>query len=59
MVQQIASRTSGHAGFPDDIPPLQPSKDAGWRWGGGGDRDQIPAPKGKLPKQSMEQITRR
>jgi len=42
---------------PDDIPPLQPSKTLSGGGGGGGDRDKFQAPKGKLPKQSMEQIT--
>src|ERR1700691_4673588 len=42
---------------PDDIPPLQPSKTQSGGGGGGGDRDKFQAPKGKLPKQSMEQIT--
>lgn len=42
---------------PDDIPPLEPSKTQSGGGGGGGDRDKFQAPKGKLPKQSMEQIT--
>ncbi len=42
---------------PDDIPPLPPSKTVSGGGGGGGDRDKFQAPKGKLPKQSMEQIT--
>jgi protein TonB len=42
---------------PDDIPPLEPSKTVSGGGGGGGDRDKFQAPKGKLPKQSMEQIT--
>src|SRR5436190_5561068 len=42
---------------PDDITPLQPSKTQAGGGGGGGDRDKFQAPKGKLPKQSMEQIT--
>ena len=42
---------------PDDIPPLQPAKTVAGGGGGGGDRDKFQAPKGKLPKQSMEQIT--
>jgi periplasmic protein TonB len=42
---------------PDDIPPLQPSKTQAGGGGGGGDRDKFQAPKGKLPKQSMEHIT--
>jgi protein TonB len=42
---------------PDDIPPLPPSKTVAGGGGGGGDRDKFQAPKGKLPKLSMEQIT--
>ena len=42
---------------PDDVPPLQHSKTQVGGGGGGGDRDKFQAPKGKLPKQSMEQIT--
>lgn len=41
----------------DDLPTLQPSKTQAGGGGGGGDRDKFQAPKGKLPKQSMEQIT--
>ncbi len=44
---------------PDDMPQLPmtkkgPSSGGG---GGGGDRDKLQAPKGKLPKQAMEQFT--
>ena len=35
----------------------QPAKTVSGGGGGGGDRDKFQAPKGKLPKQSMEQIT--
>ena len=42
---------------PDDMPTLQPSKTQSGGGGGGGDRDKFQAPKGKLPKFSMEQIT--
>ena len=41
----------------DDIPTLKPSKTQVGGGGGGGDRDKLQSPKGKLPKQSMEQIT--
>jgi TonB family protein len=42
----------------NDLLPMQPKKmDAMHGGGGGGDRDKIEAPKGKLPKTSMEQIT--
>jgi len=42
---------------PDEIPSLPPSKTQAGGGGGGGDRDKFQAPKGKLPKFSMEQIT--
>ncbi|MGC1437544.1 MAG: energy transducer TonB, partial [Terriglobales bacterium] len=42
---------------PDDIPPLPPSKTQAGGGGGGGDRDILQASKGRLPKQSMQQIT--
>jgi TonB family protein len=42
---------------PDDIPALQPAKTISGGGGGGGDRDKFQAPKGKLPKLAMEQIT--
>jgi len=41
---------------PDDIPALEPSKTQAGGGGGGGDRDKFQAPKGKLPKLSMQQI---
>jgi periplasmic protein TonB len=45
--------------FTPDISPyvLQSAKDAAGGGGGGGDRDKMNAPKGGLPKQSMQQIT--
>lgn len=45
---------------PDDVPqlPITPKKPQTMGGGGGGgDRDKLQAPKGKLPKQAMEQIT--
>jgi periplasmic protein TonB len=42
---------------PEDMPALEPSKTISGGGGGGGDRDKLQAPKGRLPKQSMEQIT--
>lgn len=42
---------------PDDTPLLKPSKEVAGGGGGGGDRDKYQAPKGKLPKLAMEQIT--
>lgn len=41
----------------DDIPTLPPAKTIAGGGGGGGDRDKFQAPKGKLPKASMEQFT--
>src|SRR5882762_10041467 len=43
--------------FPVDVAVLQPAKTQAGGGGGGGDRDKFQAPKGRLPKQSMEQIT--
>lgn len=40
-----------------DIPPMKPAKTQVGGGGGGGDRSKFEAPKGKIPKQSMEQIT--
>ena len=42
---------------PEDIPALPVSKTQAGGGGGGGDRDKFQAPKGRLPKQAMEQIT--
>jgi periplasmic protein TonB len=42
---------------PEDIPVLPVSKTVAGGGGGGGDRDKFQAPKGRLPKQAMEQIT--
>ena len=42
---------------PEDIPALPPAKTQVGGGGGGGDRDKFQAPKGRLPKFSMEQIT--
>src|ERR1700686_532154 len=42
---------------PSDIPVMRPSKTQSGGGGGGGDRDKFQAPKGRIPKQSMEQIT--
>ena len=40
-----------------DMPVLKPSKTQVGGGGGGGDRDKLQASQGRLPKQSMEQIT--
>jgi periplasmic protein TonB len=42
---------------PDDIPPLPASKSRSGGGGGGGDRDKLQASPGRLPQQSMQQIT--
>jgi TonB family protein len=42
---------------PDDLPTLPPSKTLSGGGGGGGDRDKLQASPGRLPKQSMQQIT--
>jgi len=42
---------------PDDAAILKPSKTLAGGGGGGGDKDKFNAPKGKLPKTAMEQIT--
>jgi TonB family protein len=42
---------------PSDIPVMKPAKTQSGGGGGGGDRDKFEAPKGKIPKQAMEQIT--
>src|SRR6266404_844929 len=40
-----------------DIPVMKPAKTEAGGGGGGGDRDKFQAPKGNIPKPSMEQIT--
>jgi|HubBroStandDraft_4_1064222.scaffolds.fasta_scaffold17399_2 protein TonB len=42
---------------PDDLPVLPPSRSQSGGGGGGGDRDKLQASQGRLPKQSMQQIT--
>ncbi|HKR85544.1 MAG TPA: TonB family protein [Terriglobales bacterium] len=42
---------------PSDIPIMKPSPKAVAGGGGGGDHDKVEAPKGKLPKLAMEQVT--
>jgi TonB family protein len=43
--------------MPDDMPVLPVSKTLSGGGGGGGDRDKLQASQGRLPKQSMQQIT--
>jgi periplasmic protein TonB len=42
---------------PDDLPLLPSSKTKSGGGGGGGDRDKLQASQGRLPKQSLQQIT--
>ena len=42
---------------PSDLPTLEASKSVSGGGGGGGDRDKLQATQGRLPKQSMQQIT--
>jgi protein TonB len=42
---------------PDDMPVMQPSKTMSGGGGGGGDRDKLQASTGRLPKQSLQQLT--
>src|SRR5271166_5089397 len=42
---------------PEDIPALPVSKKLSGGGGGGGDRDKLQASKGRLPQQSLQQIT--
>lgn len=42
---------------PMDVPVMKPAKTQVGGGGGGGDRDKFQAPKGNIPKPSMEQIT--
>src|SRR5260221_2649767 len=42
---------------PSDIPIMKPAKNVVAGGGGGGTRSNLEAPKGKLPKRAMEQIT--
>jgi len=42
---------------PDNLPMLPSSKTVSGGGGGGGDRDKLQASQGRLPKQSMQQIT--
>jgi periplasmic protein TonB len=57
VVKQITKPQTVELIAPGDIPPLPPSKTVAGGGGGGGDRDKFEATRGRLPKQSMEQIT--
>ncbi|MBZ5646731.1 MAG: energy transducer TonB [Acidobacteriia bacterium] len=60
VVQQVRTQESVQLVAPDlsDYVPISAKKnDTIGGGGGGGDRDKLQAPKGKLPKLSMEQIT--
>jgi periplasmic protein TonB len=58
-VKKIATQQTVELIAPDDasLPITPKSNRTAGGGGGGGDRDKLQAPKGKLPKQSMEQIT--
>src|SRR5438045_3101987 len=56
-VIQAAKRQVVEIVAPSEVPTMKPSKTQVGGGGGGGDRDKLQAPKGRLPKQSMEQIT--
>src|SRR6266581_1342026 len=56
-VVQEAKRQVVELVAPSEVPVMRPSKTQSGGGGGGGDRDKFQAPKGKIPKQSMEQIT--
>jgi TonB family protein len=60
VVKQVKTEQHVTLMAPDlsEILPMQPKKEQTIQGGGGGgDRDKIEAPKGKPPKQSMQQIT--
>lgn len=57
VVKEITKPQTVELIAPGDIPPLPPSKTEAGGGGGGGDRDKFQATKGRLPKQSMEQVT--
>jgi TonB family protein len=58
VVQQVQKHETVTLIAPsEDIPTMQPAKTQVAGGGGGGDRDVFKAPKGKLPKLAMEQIT--
>src|SRR5947208_15990406 len=56
-VVQEAKRQVVELVAPSEVPVMKPSPKPVAGGGGGGDRDKFQAPKGKLPKLSMEQIT--
>jgi len=56
-VIQAAKRQVVEIVAPSEVPTMKPAKMQVGGGGGGGDRDKFKAPKGKIPKQSMEQIT--
>jgi protein TonB len=57
MVQKITKPTETVELIPPGDSALPPSKTQAGGGGGGGDRDKFEAPKGKLPKFAMEQVT--
>ncbi len=58
VVQRITERQHVTLIAPSpDIPVMTPSKTIVSGGGGGGDHDPLPAPKGRLPKAALQQIT--
>jgi protein TonB len=58
MVKEIVKpRETVELIAPSEMPTLAPSKTVSGGGGGGGDRDKLQASQGRLPKQSMQQIT--
>jgi TonB family protein len=57
IVQQVTKPHATVTWVPSEAPLLQPAPTQVGGGGGGGDRDKFEAPKGKLPKLAMEQIT--
>jgi TonB family protein len=58
VVQQVQKHETVTLIAPsEDIPTMQPAKTQVGGGGGGGDRDVFKAPKGRLPKLAMEQVT--
>ncbi|MGD0823284.1 MAG: energy transducer TonB [Terriglobales bacterium] len=57
MVDVVKPKETVELIAPDEIPALPASKKLSGGGGGGGDRDKLQASPGRLPKQSLQQIT--
>jgi len=57
VVEQITKPQQEVSLVAPELPALEPAKTQVGGGGGGGDRDKLEAPKGKLPRLSMQQIT--